>query len=815
MARATGEKGGRGIFRGRRGATRPYENVDGCGICCGDCSGDVADASAARSYATRARDALQEKCIRLAFCRAFPHNNRVRVHTTFLTLAGVDFILVERTITGCDDAVYRANRDVWEHVPRGQASVLIADPGEGAPRLVATLQGLRKFGQFDAPYGVECGTPVVAVALEAIDGDCGHVTAFAHDGERFWLVGTKDVHMLVRFDVPEEDLALYGVDEGVSWRAAVPKRVVGVWRDTLRALPEGRAAALHDYLGTTGRTACFDGILRECGHLVDHGPRETLKFYAVTCRGATPHEGLCADPASSMAALQSFGLDVVTPQPAVELGTDEYAVLRDGVARRLNCEGAVLYGCNEAGVVVRMWKQRSHAYAMERAAQEAIVTHRLCGVALRSRLAGKLARLPEEVRRCLGDWEAERLDYLVRFAAWLHVTGRQTARTELGGLQDLRRRWITLQNQFAQCVAVDAHVRSQVMHYEPSGDDAVTSDPDAVVCVGPQGCGKSTFSRTLYALLRQAGLSPCWINQDEAGGGRQFLDAIRHAQRGGHTHLIIDKMNLDEAARDDYADLGLRALTVVWSHPDGTDALVDICFDRVRRRGSAHRTFKADRREGRRVRQTLLGCATRCRPPTEGPLIEVSVTDDTATIARRVWAELSARGLTDIPEIETLDMAAALGVANAYESFLCRFPRHVEYAAIQIASPERVLELVPPEMLDGKKVQKAFHVTTLYLGRDACKDPVLLRQLVGLLGESIELTLTSVASDPKGTAIAVRNEGEFPCENVHPHITIANAPGVPPVYSNELLDDSHADDPCRTVVSLPAGTRVTGTFVFR
>ncbi|PWV00846.1 hypothetical protein C3747_205g2 [Trypanosoma cruzi] len=212
------------------------------------------------------------------------------------------------------------------------------------------------------------------------------------------------------------------------------------------------------------------------------------------------------------------------------------------------------------------------------------------------------------------------------------------------------------------------------MHYEPSGDDAVTSDPDAVVCVGPQGCGKSTFSRTLYALLRQAGLSPCLINQDEAGGRRQFLDAIRRAQRGGHTHLIIDKMNLDEAARDDYADLGLRALTVVWSHPDGTDALVDICFDRVRRRGSAHRTFKADRREGRRVRQRLLYCATRCRPPTEGPLIEVSVADDTAAIARRVWAELSAIGLTDLPEIQTLDMAAALGVANACESFLCRFP---------------------------------------------------------------------------------------------------------------------------------------------
>ncbi|KAF8296974.1 hypothetical protein TcBrA4_0069000 [Trypanosoma cruzi] len=109
-------------------------------------------------------------------------------------------------------------------------------------------------------------------------------------------------------------------------------------------------------------------------------------------------KALCRS-ASSMAALQSFGLDVVTPQPAVELGTDEYAALRDGMARRLNCEGAVVYGCNEAGVVVRMWKQRSHAYAMERAAQEAIVTHRLCGVALRSRLAGRLAGCQ---RRCAG-----------------------------------------------------------------------------------------------------------------------------------------------------------------------------------------------------------------------------------------------------------------------------------------------------------------------------------------------------------------------------------------------------------------------------
>ncbi|KAF8307201.1 hypothetical protein TcBrA4_0020630 [Trypanosoma cruzi] len=203
-----------------------------------------------------------------------------------------------------------------------------------------------------------------------------------------------------------------------------------------------------------------------------------------------------------MAAPQSLGRDVVTPQQAVELGTDEYAVLREGMARRLNCEGAVVYGCNEAGVVVRMWKQRSHAYAMERAAQEAIVTHRLCGVALCSRLAGRLAGLPE-VRQRLGDWEAESLDYLVRFAAWL---------------QDLRRRWITLQKQFTQCVAADAHVRSQVMHYEPS--PATPMLLSALVC---RAAASPHSPRTLYALLRQARLSPCWINKTRPAEGGSFL----------------------------------------------------------------------------------------------------------------------------------------------------------------------------------------------------------------------------------------------------------------------------------------------------
>lgn len=184
---------------------------------------------------------------------------------------------------------------------------------------------------------------------------------------------------------------------------------------------------------------------------------------------------------------------------------------------------------------------------------------------------------------------------------------------------------------------------------------------------------------------------------------------------------------------------------------------------------------------------------------------------------RSIFTRDMSKGRCDAQGHDSKDGDGALStVAHGGEASLLRcFPSPPLYGAILMASPSAILALVPPEMLCNKIVQKTFHVTTIYIGRGHARiDPALLRQLIELRGTSIELTLTRVVSDPKGTAIAVRNDGEFPCQNIHPHITIANAKGVSPVYSNELLDDSHADDPCRTVLDLPAGTRATGTFDF-
>ncbi|ORC83710.1 uncharacterized protein TM35_000591020 [Trypanosoma theileri] len=760
-------------------------------------------------------DIALASCLRSAFQPMFPHNNRVRVRPICTTIAGVCFAVVDRTVIGYDDAVYRTNRKVWEHVPRGQACVFAATPEKDKYIKVASLQGLRKFSYFDAPYSVPQEEAVAAVALEAIDGDCGQLAAFTYAGERFWIVGSKDMHFLVRFDVPEEDLDVFNDEQKDLWSVRVTKQIVRVWRNTLNALKPEKSSELHEFLTQTGYTACFDAILEYSAHIVDYGPGERLRFYAVADHTMPLRSGLCINPENILTKLQSFGLDVVECGPLLPLGSTEYAAQRESIAHRLNCKGAVIYGLNDTGVVVRMWKLRSHPFGIERAAQEAIITHRLSGNLLRSKLLKKLAGVPKEVRQCLVEWEEERLEYLIQLAAWLHVTGQLTASTSLGDLQELRRKWIVLQRQFTHSAVEDKELKEQVMHYEPLPNEVTNNDPDVILCVGPQGCGKSTISRVLFALLRQAHLSPCWLNQDEIGDRKQFLEAIQNAKQAGYSHLIIDKMNLDDIARADYVKLGLKTLTVAWSHPDGAQALADISFKRVCERGSSHRTFKAEEREMHRMRGIIRSCAERYRPPTEGVFIEVNVEDSIVTIVERVWAALCSHGMTDLQDLSTLDVTSAINISSRYELLLGRIPKRIQYAAIQITTPnDDVLSLVPSEMLVDKIVQKEFHVTTLFLGNKTSTDPVMMVQLGELLGTSIQLTLTHIASDPKGTAIAVRNNGEFPCANAHPHITIANAKGVSAKYSNELLDESHASDPSRTVVSLPPNTCVTGKFAF-
>ena len=61
-----------------------------------------------------------------------------------------------------------------------------------------------------------------------------------------------------------------------------------------------------------------------------------------------------------------------------------------------------------------------------------------------------------------------------------------------------------------------------------------------------------------------------------------------------------------------------------------------------------------------------------------------------------------------------------------------------------------------------------------------------LRSMGIPLGADVTLRVVGLAADDRGQAVLV--ESPVPSINRHPHVTVATARGVLPVYSNELLE---------------------------
>nr|CCC92006.1 conserved hypothetical protein [Trypanosoma congolense IL3000] len=829
-------RGGDHLRRSRGNAQRAGQQV---ACTAGENVGEIvtfSNASDAVRGAGKSFPALLDRCIDAAFGVLHFQRDMVRKQARSVQIGCHRFVVTERTITGANNAIYRRNQKLWEHVPRGDARVFAVSEGGSVFTCVCALRGLRKFGLFDDCYGSSVEIDG-AFAFELIDGEGGHVSAFTYGNERYWLVGGNATYLVVRFDVSEEDIisnfsddtvqgGVLGGEKGMMhhWTTSIPARITRLWGKTLQSLHKGSASSLHEFLASTGYTACFDAVLHECGHLVDYGPEEHLRFYALTERDQTSLEGLCVDPVVSVERLLFYGLPVVrfyseqgSDKPAVlELGKNEYLEYRDHVAREVGSRGAVLYGVKRDGTVVRLWKLPSHAYGMERAAQESIVTHRLCGSILRDKLKKKLNRLPRKVRNYLREWSSIRLEFLLILAAWLHSIGKITPTVSLEDLQHVRRCWIRLQRDFS-ARATDGAFLEHLAQYEPSPVEEKVNDPSVIMCIGPQGCGKSTLSRALSALLKQAGQRPRWINQDEIGKQRQFIEAIRRAKESDCSHIIIDKMNLNEEARRcDYASLNLKAMYVGWSHPDGFEKMVDVCVERVHKRGDEHRTFKLSelKRKGKDIRQIIRSCAAQCFLPTSGIVVVLNVADSLEISLASVWQQLCKHSQMGLPELDSLDVKKALNAGSHHRTSLSKSPRRIIYASIVMTVPVGVKALVPADYMEGKKAVENLHITTMFLGGKPPEDVEMFSELEKLEGKTIDVTLVRVVSDAKATAIEVRNNNEFPCQNKHAHITVGLAPGVPAKYSNELLDDSLQHEGERNVLEIPPDTSLPGVFQF-
>lgn len=737
----------------------------------------------------------------------------------------LEFTFESTRVVGNDDPVYSGDRSVWENVPRGCVKITASmSPSPlglelPAPIVVANVQGLRKFGySTDVCYGRPERTLTV-IALDKENGENAQVAAFTMDdreppepvyvpepteGEsladeppvaipepkprppiRYWVVGSKHVHIVFRHGHVEEDLERYKTNTRYTYALQIAdlfNRVVLLNEDVL-------VDEFHAWLCEHKFTAIAEAILMKSQHIVDYG-HDQLRFFA-TSMTKPSSAGLCAQhPHSALCSLAYFGLQVPWYSDAVLLKSDEYRKLVAAVRERSNTEGTVMYGVDAEGRVCAMWKEKGVEYVLERAARESILgkhSHAALQKRLRDRAADLIAdgfTNPDVVR----EWLARREPWLLKFRAWLHSEKKLPVADDDTSVSrwDVQSSWLTLQHEFES--VADTYV--PVADAEPTG-------PKVVLLSGLPGSGKSTLARALFVALKARGAVPRWANQDEVDGSKNkrkaYLALIQEAVKDTSvTHIILDKCNLDPANRTDYTELGITTTVAVsMLHPAdkvGTYThLFETCSSRIHSRGEGHRSLRVGA-DGKVAGGTTLGSIMTTMTAAAKPIhsseaathLNLSVLDARDTHLVMLWHALGCEPLT--PE----ELAHALDVSAAYEAELAKNPKHVVYWSIALGRESRakLLEVVPHEALVGKTPLGEVHSTLQFIG--AWTDPETNVRLGQLRGKTVPLRITGIAWDDKG--VAARVESEVPSTNKHPHITLALAHGVKPVYSNELLD---------------------------
>jgi hypothetical protein len=195
--------------------------------------------------------------------------------------------------------------------------------------------------------------------------------------------------------------------------------------------------------------------------------------------------------------------------------------------------------------------------------------------------------------------------------------------------------------------------------------------------------------------------------------------------------------------------------------------------------------------------------------PDDPSCAELDVRKPLPELLADAWAAVVANNPKPLPPITELKPDEALQMAMQYEGLLKRFAGQQQlFASIKALNSDEIRAMVPAGVLPKKLVVKPgeLHVTVKYFGGEI--DPGIYVEHAKRIGTQIKLTLNELVYDEKGACITV--SGNFTSSNANAHMTIGNAPGVPPVYSNELLTK-----PASVVKRIALNKDVQGVFAFQ
>jgi hypothetical protein len=669
-----------------------------------------------------------------------------------------------------DDHVYTVS-EIWEMISRG-----FFELSDLSGNVLYTWCGMRKFvyiGTKGYKHALPFGEIEDVVFIEKENGECGHVGAFILDDIKFWIVCSKHVPIIFE-DGKLSDIV---VDKGNE----IAMKIADVFNNTLSRIenPHG----FHDHLTTTRTMWNFEAILPGCEHIVSYKEIGVCIFFSITSLKPSSRGLTSLDPISAIKKFEEFGLRTARVSEKFKFESPDYHDYLAGVSAGKNTEGVVAYGLNENGDVICVYKWKAIRYDLVRLIREAFSN----GKFLRDILASinkYFSSCSDMEKEVVLDWKSKELPYFLCFYKWLIdekvITIGNPLDKDAGWV--FRSNFITFMRNFDNAV-LKGYIPSEEIPLE-ANTDIGPSKKKVIVFVGPPGSGKSTASRAFLKLLRSIGLNAVLINSDEMEGKskrKPYMDAIMKAMEDPKVdYILLDKTNLDPKNREDLETCGIKnPHYIVFYHPDGPDALEEICVGRVIGR-VGHRTL------------------TETDPVKVADIVGKMLSFDKKPIEGATYVDVLLDPETTVKEIcgkcgfvfESKDVLNAVEFAKDYEVLIGKVNKNIKFVSLGV-EPGMIKDLIakiPREALVGKKMMKSFHVTAAFF---ANFDPELYMKFVSLIGEDATFKVYEIVWDDKVVAFRVR--GDFKSVNKFPHITVALADGVKPFESNNMLakEDNH------------------------
>ena len=435
-----------------------------------------------------------------------------------------------------DDQVYARSAELRQLVPRGLCFVFGAD---SAP--LHTLAGLHKFGYREDEYFSvgPVGDTTHLVYTEKANGECFHVSAFGD----YIVMGSKNVHMLVRHQHIQEDMQLY-TETRYSYARRMSMKFLELYAPQLDNIVAE--------LSQSGATWVAECCTLDSPHIVEY-VRDTMPFFAITRPPLYAHGGAIAvrteltamGPKEAEKLFIRLGVERVTMN--VSSSNSDQALQNLHWAHLENSEGAVVYEVTEQGAVRHIYKLKSHEYVLWRAVREKMRV-RCTSAAIQRRLRDLHVR-----PRAFPELELEACE----FNAWARGMYRLN-------FDEVFMNWPACRTAFRQ-VAQDTRT-AMLEKFDQATRERSTTQVQ-LIAVGLPGCGKTTVLRHVMAEFLGE-----YLDQDMCDGKPAYYhsDARRISQSEVVQLVAFGKNNHTDRIRTEFLNNIKQGqqVWVSWYHPE-------------------------------------------------------------------------------------------------------------------------------------------------------------------------------------------------------------------------------------------------------